>query len=84
MQQTVGHGVRERQQLGTTDGADRERFAHVVYSPGRNAEAAVLEARVNGTPVTALCGKRWVPERDPARYPMCPTCTEIRARLQPR
>lgn len=84
MQQTARPGVKERQQPGLTDGADRERFAHIVYSPGRNAEAAVLEARVTGTPVTALCGKRWVPERDPARYPMCPTCAEIRARLRAR
>lgn len=78
----TGVGVQERQSPATTDGEDRERCAHIVYAPGRNAEAAVLEARVTGTPVTALCGKRWVPERDPTRYPLCPTCKEIRDRLR--
>jgi hypothetical protein len=24
-----------------------------------------------------LCGKVWVPVRDPARFPICPTCKEI-------
>jgi hypothetical protein len=32
---------------------------------------------VNGTPVIALCGKVWVPSRDPQKYPVCPTCKEI-------
>ena len=32
---------------------------------------------VNGTAVKALCGKIWVPGRDPKRYPLCPTCKEI-------
>jgi hypothetical protein len=41
-----------------TDDGDHERFAHYIFVPDRNAEAVVLEARVTGTPVTALCGKR--------------------------
>jgi hypothetical protein len=32
---------------------------------------------VNGTAVKALCGKIWVPGRNPKRYPICPTCKEI-------
>jgi hypothetical protein len=32
---------------------------------------------VTATPVVALCGKTWVPDRDPHRYPLCPTCREI-------
>ncbi|MDE3065303.1 MAG: DUF3039 domain-containing protein [Acidobacteriota bacterium] len=36
---------------------------------------------VNATPVRALCGKVWVPGRDPSRYPLCPTCREIAAAL---
>jgi hypothetical protein len=32
---------------------------------------------VNGTAVKALCGKIWVPGRNPKRYPLCPTCKEI-------
>jgi hypothetical protein len=32
---------------------------------------------INGTAVKALCGKIWVPGRNPARYGICPTCKEI-------
>jgi hypothetical protein len=32
---------------------------------------------VTGQPVTALCGKVWVPGRDPSRFPLCGTCREI-------
>jgi hypothetical protein len=70
-------GVEERTTPQPTDGEDRERFAHIIFAPGCNAEAVVLEARITGTPVTALCGKRWVPSRDPQRYPLCPTCREV-------
>jgi hypothetical protein len=40
--------------------------AHIVKTqPGENAAAKVLEARINGTPLEALCGHVWVPSRDP-------------------
>jgi hypothetical protein len=32
---------------------------------------------VLGTPVIALCGKVWVPSRDPERFPVCPECKKI-------
>jgi hypothetical protein len=32
---------------------------------------------VMGTPVVALCGKVWVPSRDPEKYPVCPECKEV-------
>lgn len=57
---------------------DHERFAHYVKNRRfKGAEALVLEARINGTEVEALCGKRWVPSRDPERFPVCPTCAEM-------
>ncbi|MDN5727599.1 MAG: DUF3039 domain-containing protein, partial [Propionibacteriales bacterium] len=34
------------------------------------------------TPVIALCGKVWVPSRDPQRFPVCPECKEIWASMQ--
>jgi Protein of unknown function (DUF3039) len=37
-----------------------------------------------GTPLVALCGKVWVPSRDPKRYPVCPTCKEIHDQLRER
>jgi hypothetical protein len=27
--------------------------------------------------VVALCGKVWVPGRDPNKFPVCPVCKEI-------
>ena len=38
---------------------------------------SVVGAMINATPVMALCGKVWVPGRDPQKYPICPTCKEI-------
>ena len=38
---------------------------------------SVVEGMVNRTAVRALCGKEWVPGRDPSRYGLCPTCKEI-------
>ena len=58
----------------TTDG-DHDRFAHYVR------KADIVRSNVEGVPVQALCGKRWIPNRDPDRYPVCPTCKEIHARL---
>jgi Protein of unknown function (DUF3039) len=50
-------------------------FAHIVKTePGENAAAKVMEARLNGTALEALCGHVWVPSRDPSRHPMCPKC----------
>ena len=58
-----------------TDDGDHERFSHYV------PKDKLTEAMVMGTPVTALCGKVWVPSRDPQKYPVCPTCKEIWGRL---
>lgn len=55
----------------TTDDGDHERFAHYVRKD------AILPSAVEGTPVIALCGKKWVPVRDPSRFPVCPECKEI-------
>ena len=52
--------------------------AHIVKTaPGENAAAKVLEARINGTPIEALCGYVWVPSRDPKQLPLCEECKEI-------
>lgn len=54
-----------------TDTGDHDVFAHYVE------QDEVAEAVIMGWPVIALCGKMWVPHRDPSRYPVCPTCDEI-------
>jgi hypothetical protein len=68
------------------DEGDHERMSHIVlegYRPEEgdfvSAGPSVAEGIVNGTAVKALCGKIWVPSRDPKRYPLCPTCKEIAA-----
>ena len=50
---------------------DHERFSHYVRKD------KILESAVSGRPVVALCGKVWVPNRDPQRFPVCPTCKAI-------
>ena len=52
------------------DEGDHERFSHYV------PKEKLTEALVMGTPVVALCGKVWVPSRDPERFPVCPECKE--------
>jgi hypothetical protein len=52
--------------------------AHIVKTdPGESAAAKVLEARIYGTPLEALCGHVWVPSRDPKQLPVCQKCKEI-------
>ena len=52
--------------------------AHIVKTkPGENAAAKVLEARIYGTPLEALCGHVWVPSRDPKQLPLCEKCKAV-------
>ena len=37
----------------------------------------MLEARIEGTPLEALCGHTWVPSRDPKQLPVCQKCKDI-------
>jgi hypothetical protein len=58
------------------ESGDHERFAHYVK------KEKIVESAVTGKAVTALCGKRWVPNRDPKNFPICPTCKEIYSGLR--
>ena len=49
---------------------DHERFTHYVLTT--ELEKAIF----NGTPCTALCGKKWLPHKDPNKFPLCPMCKE--------
>jgi Protein of unknown function (DUF3039) len=60
------------------DDGDHDRFAHYAR------KADITRAAVEGTPVVAICGKVWVPSRDPSKYPICKTCAEIKSRLDAR
>lgn len=54
---------------------DREiespRYSHYAES------ISVTEGYILGTPVLALCGKLFVPTRDPEKFPLCPICKKI-------
>lgn len=70
----TGTQLEERVDHRVDDG-DHERFSHYV------PKAKLMQAMVEGTPVRALCGKLWVPSRDPQRFPICPQCKEIHESL---
>ena len=53
------------------EAGDHERFAHYV------AKDKIVESAVMGAPVVALCGKVWIPNRDPGKFPVCPQCKAI-------
>lgn len=55
---------------------DHERFSHYVQ------KEKILQSALNGKPVIALCGKVWLPGRDPEKFPVCPTCKEIYDKLK--
>ena len=57
------------------DDGDHDRFAHYVK------KKKLLPSAIEGTPLRALCGKKWVPSRDPKKFPVCPTCKEIYEKL---
>ena len=62
---------REEVQEQEAEPGDHERFSHYVR------KEKILESALSGDPVVALCGKVWVPGRDPKKFPVCPTCKEI-------
>lgn len=66
----TGTLVEERTDFSLDEG-DHERFAHYVKKD------KIVESAVTGTPVIALCGKVWVPGRDPNKVPVCPDCKRI-------
>ncbi|MDA2992958.1 MAG: DUF3039 domain-containing protein [Actinomycetota bacterium] len=59
-----------RPELQEDDGG-HDRFSHYVK------KEKVVESAVTGKAVRALCGKKWIPSRDPEKYPICPACKEI-------
>ena len=55
----------------STGNGDHDRFSHYVR------KEKIVESAVRGNPVIALCGKVWVPGRDPDKFPICPDCLKI-------
>jgi hypothetical protein len=52
--------------------------AHIIArgDDGEDAGAIITRAAVEGTPVVALCGKVFVPSRDPLKLPPCQRCVD--------
>lgn len=71
------------------DGTHGENFAHIVnppnnlhiWTPGMTSRDVVNIARSEGLKVKALCGKEWVPKRNPELHPACKTCMDIAMEL---
>jgi hypothetical protein len=59
-----------------TEDGDHDRFSHYVQKD------KILESALTGKPVIALCGKVWVPGRDPEKFPVCPDCKKIYDRMK--
>lgn len=57
------------------DASDADRYAHYVRKD------RIARSAGSGKPVVALCSKIWTPRRDPSKYPVCPECKEIYAKL---
>ena len=55
--------------------------AHIVMvppgEPDETPQAYVLRARIEGLPITALCGFTWIPSKDAKQLPVCQACLDI-------
>jgi hypothetical protein len=68
----LGSGAQSQEDTRTVhEDGDHERYSHYVTAEDQ------MRAYVFGEPIMALCGKIWVPSRDPKKFPVCPTCKEI-------
>ncbi len=71
------------------DGSNSENFAHIVNPPSNrhiwdghmSSQEMVNYARINKKLIVALCGKTWVPKRNPEKHPACQTCFDIAAEI---
>ena len=63
--------VLEREMAELEEPGDRDRFSHYAR------REKIMESLVTGVPIVALCGKVWVPSRDPKKFPVCPECKRI-------
>lgn len=76
---TLEHAVAPVVETERTD--DPGKAAHIILVPPdrqpMSVQAYLLEARVEGTPIRALCGHTWVPSRDPKVLPLCTRCEAI-------
>jgi hypothetical protein len=65
-----------QEKLDQVEAGDHERYSHFVKKD------KIVESAVLGNAVVALCGKIWIPSRDPQKFPVCPMCKEIYEKLK--
>jgi len=58
------------------DGDDDDRYSHYVRKED------IMRSAVDGVPVKALCGKTWLPGKDPEKFPVCPQCKDMMGMLE--
>lgn len=68
--------ILEKEKQEQLDDGDHERYSHYVKKD------KIVESAVMGDAVIALCGKVWIPNRDPGKFPVCPSCKEIYEKLK--
>lgn len=71
--------IREHVETRTTDiPADA---SHIVMvppgEPDETPQAYVLRARIEGLPITAICGHVFTPQKDPKPLPVCEGCMAV-------
>ncbi len=57
-------------------GDDDPHYSHYVKKED------IMRSAIDGVPAVALCGKKWMPNRDPEKYPVCPKCSEMMGMLR--
>jgi hypothetical protein len=60
-----------------TEEDDDPEAAHIV------TQKDLIHSQLTGRAIQALCGKWWVPRRNPDDYPLCQACVEVLNRLGP-
>jgi hypothetical protein len=65
-----------QEKIDQVEAGDHERYSHFVKKD------KIVESAVLGHAVVALCGKIWIPSRDPQKFPVCPMCKEIYEKLK--
>ena len=77
---SAGTAVLEREETDEKsrrgDDGDNDRYAHYV------SKERLEQARITGRPVIALCGKVWIPKRNPEQYPVCPECKKVYSQMR--
>lgn len=60
---------------------DKPESAHIVMvpegEPDQTPQAYVMRARVEGFPITAVCGFVWIPNKQATGLPVCDECQAI-------